>query len=70
MFVPTPGSSNVAVLPGPATRVTPLGNPLAAVLLKPVRVVIVVPSKTLLPSGNTSMCNVTVAPPVKVKLPV
>jgi hypothetical protein len=39
------------VLPGFATRVTPVGAPVAAVVLKPVSVVAAAPSKTLFPFG-------------------
>jgi hypothetical protein len=62
---PTPASSKVAVAPGPATRVTPLGTPEAAVLLKPLRTVLVVPSKDRLPFGKSSMRWVSEAPSVR-----
>jgi hypothetical protein len=57
----------VAVASGPATRVTPVGAPVTAVLRNPDRVVAVVPSKTLSPFGNTSMYSLTAAPSVRVK---
>jgi hypothetical protein len=67
MSVPGPALSKTAVAPGPATRVTPAGTPEARVLLNPARVAVVVPSKTLVDAGKTSMNWVSVAPPVKVK---
>jgi hypothetical protein len=59
--------SKVAVAAGPATKVTPTGRPLVAVLLKPTRVAAVVPSKTLSPSGKTSICSVSAEPKVSTK---
>jgi hypothetical protein len=55
MSDPTLELSKVAVAPGPATKVTPTGTPETEVVLNPVRVVAVVPSKTLSPSGKTNM---------------
>ena len=51
MFEPTPELANVATALGPATSVTPVGRPLAAVELKPLSTSAVVPSKTLSPLG-------------------
>jgi hypothetical protein len=62
--VPAAALSNTALAPGPATRVTPAGTPEPR---KPVRTAAVVPSDTLLPSGNSSMRWVSVAPSVRVK---
>ncbi len=66
MSDPTAALSKTAVAPGPATKVTPVGAPETPVLLNPERIAAVVPSKTLSPLGNTSMCWVSVAPPVRV----
>ena len=64
MFVPTSGESKSALLPEPATSVTPAGEP-----FKPERFAVVVPSKVLSPpSANTNMRCVRVAPPVSVNL--
>ena len=65
---PTPPLAKAAVAPGPATNVTPVGVPEAAVVLKPVSVVLVVPSKTLSPLGNKSIRWVSAAPSVRTKL--
>ncbi len=64
MSDPTAEELKSAVAPEPATSVTPVGES-----FNPDRVVAVVPSKTLSPIGNTSICSVSVAPVVKVKLP-
>jgi len=57
----------VAVAPGPAIKVTPVGRPEVAVLLNPESVAAVVPSKTLVALVKTNMNSVKVAPSVKVK---
>ncbi len=67
MPVPAAELSYAALAFGPATRVTPAGTPLAAVVLKPASVAVVVPSKGLLAAGNTNMNCVRVAPLVRVK---
>ena len=64
---PTPALSKLAVAPGPANRLTPVGRPDAVVVRKPVSVVAVVPSKTRPPSGNNNMRWVRVAPSVRTK---
>jgi len=65
---PTALLSKVAVAPGPATSDTPLGRPEVAVVLKPIRTAFVVPSKTLSPSGNSSIRAVSDAPSVRTNL--
>ena len=53
--VPAAGLSKAAVLPEPATSVTPAGVP-----FNPEKFAAVVPSKVLFaPSGNTNMCCVS-----------
>jgi len=64
-FDPTAALSNVAVAPGPATSVTPLGSPEVAVVLNPVRTALVVPSNVLSPFGNKSMRCFNAAPSVR-----
>ena len=63
---PTLALSNVATAAGPATNVTPIGSPLAAVLLNPLSVATVVPSKILSAAGNSNICWFRVAPRVSV----
>ena len=64
LFVPTTGELKSALFPGPATSVTPAGEP-----FKPERLAVVMPSKVLSPpSANTNMRCVRVAPPVSVNL--
>jgi hypothetical protein len=67
--MPVPGAalSYVAVAPGPATNVTPMGRPDVAVLLNPERVAAVVPSAVLVALGKTSMYSVSADPKVSVK---
>ena len=67
MSSPTVAESKVALAPGPVTRVTPVGSPETAVVLKPERVVAVPPLNTRLPSGNSSIRCVSAAPSVRVK---
>ena len=65
MPVPTAVLSKDAVAPGPATSVTPVGSPEAAVVLKPVSIALFVPSKALLTVGKSNIRCVIAAPSVK-----
>ena len=63
--MPTAELSNDAVAPDPATNVAPSGSPDAAVVLKPVRIALFVPSNVLLTVGKSNMRCVIAAPSVK-----
>ena len=65
---PTALLSKDAVASGAATNVTPAGTPEIAVVLKPVRTALFVPSKVLLAVGKSSIRCVIAAPSVNVNL--
>lgn len=65
---PTAAVSNDAVALGPATSVTPVGSPEAAVVLNPLRTALVVPSNARSALGKRSIRCVSAAPSVRTNL--